>query len=111
MKKTPKVLLAGYNGANNTGSEARLLAIIDNLRTILGPEVKITVPTLNENNLRRYLKEDEFLKIAPIPSIFFFKLRKLVKEHDILLLVEGSCYMDTWTSALLWAFLWATRCA
>ncbi|HML05493.1 MAG TPA: polysaccharide pyruvyl transferase family protein, partial [Methanobacterium sp.] len=47
----------------------------------------------------------------PIPSIFFFKLRKLVKEHDILLLVEGSCYMDTWTSALLWAFLWATRCA
>ena len=29
----------------------------------------------------------------------------------MLLLVEGSTYMDTWTSALLWAFLWATRCA
>jgi polysaccharide pyruvyl transferase WcaK-like protein len=27
------------------------------------------------------------------------------------LLVEGSAYMDTWTSALLWYFLWATRCA
>ena len=27
------------------------------------------------------------------------------------MLVEGSCYMDTWTSALLWAFLWTTRCA
>jgi polysaccharide pyruvyl transferase WcaK-like protein len=38
-------------------------------------------------------------------------IRRLVKEHDILVLVEGSCYMDTWTSALLWAFLWATRCA
>jgi polysaccharide pyruvyl transferase WcaK-like protein len=111
MKKTPKVLLVGYNGANNTGSEARLLSIIEDVRTILGHETIITVPTLNEANLRRYLKEDEFLKIAPISSIFFFDIRKLVKEHDILLLVEGSCYMDTWTSALLWAFLWATRCA
>jgi polysaccharide pyruvyl transferase WcaK-like protein len=26
-------------------------------------------------------------------------------------LVEGSAYMDTWGSALLWYFLWATRCA
>jgi polysaccharide pyruvyl transferase WcaK-like protein len=111
MKKNPKVLLVGYNGANNTGSEARLLSIIKDVRTILGPETIITVPTLNEINLRRYLKEDEFLKIAPISSIFFFDVRRLVKKHDILLLVEGSCYMDTWTSALLWAFLWATRCA
>lgn len=111
MKKSPKVLLSGYNGANNTGSEARLLSIIEDIRAILGSDVHITVPTLNEANLRRYLKEDKFLKIAPISSIFFFDVRRLVKEHDILLLVEGSCYMDTWTSALLWAFLWATRCA
>jgi polysaccharide pyruvyl transferase WcaK-like protein len=111
MKNNPKVLLLGYNGANNTGSEARLLSIIGDVRTILGPKALITVPTLNEVNLRRYIKEDEFLKIAPISSIFFFDIRRLVKEHDILVLVEGSCYMDTWTSALLWAFLWATRCA
>lgn len=110
MKKTPKVLLLGYNGANNTGSEARLISIIDDVRSILGSKVIITVPTLNKDNLKRYLKEDEFLKIAPISTIFFFDIRRLVKEHDILLLVEGSCYMDTWTSALLWAFLWATRC-
>jgi polysaccharide pyruvyl transferase WcaK-like protein len=32
-----------------------------------------------------------------------------VREHDLVMLVEGSCYMDTWTSALLWAFLWATK--
>ena len=111
MKNNPKVLLLGYNGANNTGSEARLLSIIEDVRSILGPKTLITVPTLNEANLRRYLKEDEFLKIAPIASIFFFDIRRLVKEHDILILVEGSCYMDTWTSALLWAFLWGTRCA
>lgn len=106
-----KVLLVGYNGANNTGSEARLLSIIDDVRTVFGSDVQITVPTLNEKNLRRYLKEEPDLHIAPIPSIFFYTLRKLVKQHDLILLVEGSCYMDTWTSALLWAFLWSTRCA
>jgi polysaccharide pyruvyl transferase WcaK-like protein len=107
----PKVLLVGYNGANNTGSEARLMAIIEDVRNVLGSDTEITVPTLNENNLRRYLVEDEKLHIAPIPSIFFFAIDRLVKEHDLVLLVEGSCYMDTWTSALLWAFLWATNSA
>ncbi|MBP2046392.1 polysaccharide pyruvyl transferase family protein [Methanobacterium aggregans] len=106
-----KVLLVGYNGANNTGSEARLISIIKDVRAVLGPDVFITIPTLNEKNLRRYIKEEANLKIVPIPSIFFFAIRKLVKEHDLVLLVEGSCYMDTWTSALLWAFLWTTRCA
>lgn len=107
----PKVLLVGYNGANNTGSEARLLAIIDDVRAVLGDDVQITVPTLNEKNLRRYLKEEACIHIVSIPSIFFWTERRLVNEHDLVLLVEGSCYMDTWTSALLWAFLWASRCA
>jgi len=106
-----KVLLVGYNGANNTGAEARLLAIIEDVRAVLGESALITVPTLNEANLRRYIKEGPNLRIVPIPSIYFFAIRRLVKEHDLILLVEGSCYMDTWTSALLWVFLWATRCA
>jgi polysaccharide pyruvyl transferase WcaK-like protein len=109
--KKVKILLVGYNGANNTGSEARLHAIINDLKEILGKNVEIAVPTLNQENLRRYLKETETIKIVPLPSIYFFTMRKLVKEHTIVILVEGSCYMDTWTSALLWAFLWATKCA
>ena len=108
---SPKVLLVGYNGANNTGSEARLLTIIDDVRAVLGEDTEITIPSLNEANLRRYIQESATLKIAPIPSIFFSAIRRLVKESDLVALVEGSCYMDTWTSALLWAFLWATRCA
>jgi polysaccharide pyruvyl transferase WcaK-like protein len=103
--RTVKVLLVGYNGANNTGSEARLLAIIAEARSVLGPEAIITVPTLNERNLRRYIKEDERLRIAPIPSIYFFALRRLIREHDLIMLIEGSCYMDTWAKALLWAYL------
>lgn len=108
-KKPPKIMLLGYNGANNTGSEARLLAIIEELQELFPYQIQITVPTLNEQNLRRYLKEESNVHIEPIPPIFFRAMKRLVKEHDLVLLVEGSCYMDTWTSALLWAFLYATR--
>jgi polysaccharide pyruvyl transferase WcaK-like protein len=110
-KDKPKLLLMGYNGANNTGSEARLLAIIEDIRSVLGQEVDITVPSLNPTNLRRYLKEGPHQRIERVPSIYFFALRRMVKEHDVILLVEGSCYMDTWTSALLWAFLWVSKYA
>jgi polysaccharide pyruvyl transferase WcaK-like protein len=106
----PRILLAGYNGANNTGAEAKLLSVIDEVRSVLGPEVQIIVPTLNEENLRRYLKESPKLKIEPVtPSLFFWDIRKFVKESDLVLIVEGSCYMDTWGSALLWYYLLATR--
>ncbi|HUY99839.1 MAG TPA: polysaccharide pyruvyl transferase family protein [Thermomicrobiaceae bacterium] len=107
----PSVMMMGYNGANNTGAEALLLADIEDVRAVLGPEALITVPTLNPVNLRRYLREGPYLRIAPFPSIYFRALRRLVRQHDLIMLVEGSSYMDTWTSALLWAYLWVTRCA
>jgi polysaccharide pyruvyl transferase WcaK-like protein len=101
----------GYNGANNTGAEALLLADIQDIRAVLGPNARLTIPSLNPRNLRRYVRETENLRIAPIPSIFFLELWRLVRRQDLVLLVEGSAYMDTWTSALLWAFLWTTHCA
>lgn len=106
-----KVLLVGYNGANNTGAEALLLSDIEDVRAVLGPDALITVPTLNESNLRRYVVEGPNLRIAPIPSIYPLALRQLVAEHDLIMLVEGHCYMDSSTSLLLWAYLWATHCA
>lgn len=107
----PTVLLVGYNGANNTGAEALLQADLADLRAVLGPDARLTVPTLNAANLRRYLHETPTLRIAPIPSVFPGAVRRLVRAHDLVVLVEGSAYMDTWTPALLWYFLWATRCA
>lgn len=107
----PKVLLVGYNGANNTGAEALLLADIADVRAVFGDQATITVPTLNESNLRRYLTETPTLRIARIPPIYVRAFRRLVRDHDLVMLVEGSSYMDTWTSALLWAYLWVTRCA
>ncbi|HYE67698.1 MAG TPA: polysaccharide pyruvyl transferase family protein, partial [Anaerovoracaceae bacterium] len=110
-KDIRKVLLMGYNGANNTGSEARLIAIVDEVRNVLGHEVEITIPTICGENLRRYIKEEPNLKIVDYPTVYFFALYRLVKEHDLILLTEGSCYMDTWSSCLLWAWLWVTGCA
>jgi polysaccharide pyruvyl transferase WcaK-like protein len=106
-----KVALVGYNGANNTGSEARLLKVIDDVRAVCGPEVRITVPSLNVANLRRYVREDDGLRIVALPSLYHLAIDRMVKDSDVMMLVEGSCYMDTWTSSLLAAYLWATRCA
>jgi polysaccharide pyruvyl transferase WcaK-like protein len=67
---------------------------------------------LNEKNLRRYLQEDPNLKIKRVrPSVFFFDIWKFVRQNDLIILVEGSCYMDTWGQALLWFYLLATRFA
>ncbi len=109
--KPLKILLAGYNGKNNTGSEARLLSIIDDVRQVFGTDAQIIIPTLNEKNLRRYVKEAPNLRIEKIPTIFYGPLRSLARESDLVILTEGSCYMDTWGSPLLWAFLWTTRSA
>jgi polysaccharide pyruvyl transferase WcaK-like protein len=110
-RSEPRVLMFGYNGANNTGAEALLLADIEDVRKALGPQAIITIPSLNPPNLRRYVKETPNLRIAPMPTLFFGTLRHLVRENDLVMLVEGSTYMDTWTSAMLWAYLWTTRCA
>ena len=108
----PRVLLVGYNGANNTGAEAKLLVSINEIRSVLGSNTHFTVPSLNETNLRRYLTESPTLKIERVrPSLFFLDVRKFVKQSDLIILVEGSCYMDSWGSALLWCYLLATRYA
>jgi polysaccharide pyruvyl transferase WcaK-like protein len=106
-----RVLLLGYNGANNTGAEALLLADIEDVSAVLGPQAVITIPSLNPPNLRRYVKEGPNLRIVPLPTIFFATIRRLVRENDLTMLVEGSTYMDTWASAMLWIYLWATHCA
>ena len=110
-RSAQRVLLVGYNGANNTGAEALLLADIEDVRAVLGPQAVITIPSLNPSNLRLYVKETPNLRIVPLPTVFFSTLRRLVHENDLIMLVEGSTYMDTWSSALLWAYLWTTRCA
>lgn len=107
----PRVLLVGYSGANNTGAEALLLADIQDMRAVFGPDVRITIPTINPANLRRYVQEGPDLRIAFLPTLFFPAMHRFVADNDLVFLVEGSSYMDTWSSVLLWLYLWTTRCA
>jgi len=109
--KPVNVLLVGYNGANNTGAEARLIAVIDDVRTVLGPEAIITIPALNVKNLKRYVIESPKTRIVHLPTIFWPTLWWLARSSDLVMLVEGSTYIDTYSSGLLKAYLWATRCA
>ena len=107
----PRILLIGYNGANNTGAEALLLSDIADVRDVFGPRAQITIPALDPANLHRYVGGIPGVRVEHLPTVFPLTVRRLVREHDLVILVEGSAYMDTWTSALLWYFLWATRCA
>jgi polysaccharide pyruvyl transferase WcaK-like protein len=107
----PRILLIGYNGANNTGAEALLLADLADVRAVFGPDAPITIPALEPANLRRYVGEEAGVRIERLPTIFPGTVRRLARSHDLVMLVEGSAYMDTWASALLWYFLWATHCA
>ncbi len=111
LKSGPRVLMLGYSGANNTGAEALLLADIEDVQAVLGPQAVITIPCLNPANLRRYVKETPNLRIAFMPTLYFSTLSRLVRENDLVMLVEGSTYMDTWSSAMLWCYLWTTYCA
>jgi protein-S-isoprenylcysteine O-methyltransferase Ste14 len=88
----PRILLLGYSGANNTGSEALLLADIEDVRAVLGPQAVITIPSLNPPNLRRYINESPVLRIVHLPTIYFSTIHRLVRENDLVMLVEGSTY-------------------
>jgi polysaccharide pyruvyl transferase WcaK-like protein len=111
LRASPRILLIGYNGANNAGSEARLLAVIEDVRAVLGPSARMTIPTLDAARQSRYLREEPDLHILPYSMLDLTKIGRLVRLHDIVLLVEGSCFMETWTSAMLLAFLRIIKCA
>lgn len=111
MRADPKILLVGYNGANNTGAEALLLADIADVRAVFGPGARLTIPALEPANLARYVRDLPGVEIIPMPMIFLSATRHLVAQHDLVVLVEGATYMDSSASALLWYFMWATRCA
>jgi len=96
-KKHPRVLIVGYNGANNTGAEALLQADIEDVRSVLGPQATITVPTLNERICAVICRKARRC-VLPHAYLFFGAISQLVKESDLVLLAEGSTYMDTWAA-------------
>jgi len=106
------VLCFGYNGVNNTGSEAKLLTTLDTIKRLLdGRLEELAVLTLDDKNQIRYLQtKHPDVRIIPIAPAYAFKhpiaINKLMFGHgfDITFLSEGSTFIDHFSSLFLWGF-------
>lgn len=103
-------LLVGYGGAANTGAEARTDGAI---RQILGVDqrIHIALTSLDRRQTLRYIEETERLRVVEINPIFIFSILELVFKAHMVVLVEGSCFKENFSSALLWFFLYAADLA
>lgn len=97
--KKIKILLVGYNGARNTGSDVRVTAIAGQIRKLFGPDkVKITVMTLNAAALEGYFDED--VDLLTFSSLFPMDLFRACTSHHAVILCEGSTLKSTFANGL-----------
>ena len=98
---TLSILLLGYNGVNNIGSEARLLATINDLRATLGDRLgRISVMSMNEENQRRFIKDPD-VDILHIGPRSLLDPAVIGVNTDVLMLIDGSAWMDRFSSIFL----------
>lgn len=100
------ILLFGYNGVNNTGSEAKLLTTIIDLKEVLKDKLgKLGVLTQSKEKQKRYVRDKE-IEIIEIGSVtaFFNPTILFTKKYDLLILNEGSTFIDHFSSLFLYMF-------
>lgn len=93
-----KVLLAGYNGARNTGSDVRVAALAEQLRDRFGRAVEISVMSLDAKCTAPYFADD--VRQIPFGTLFFGKLYRACSEHHVAILCEGSTLKSKFANAL-----------
>lgn len=97
--KKLKMLLVGYNGARNTGADARVVALVEQLIEEFGNDaIEITVMTLNPENVKGYFPAS--VKLYPFPTFFCWSLFRAASAHHVALLCEGSTLTHTFADAL-----------
>ena len=97
--KKIKLLLAGYNGARNTGSDVRAAEIARQARQVFGKEnVQITVMTMDTSSMEGYFDPDAAL--LPFSSLFPLDLWRACASHHAAILCEGSTLKSTFANAL-----------
>lgn len=97
--KPVKVLLVGYNGARNTGADARVVALLRQLEEVTDPEkVSFTVMTLSTEHVNGYFSSR--IRLLPFTTFFFFSLLKAASMHHVAVLCEGSTLTRTFADAL-----------
>lgn len=94
-----KILLVGYNGARNTGADARVVALTQQLQEALGAEqAELTVMTLDEDSVRGYFAPA--VRLYRFSTMFFFPLLRAASESHVAVLCEGSTLTRTFADAL-----------
>lgn len=94
-----RILLVGYNGARNTGADARVVALTQQLQQTLGTDdVELTVMTLDEDNIRGYFAPT--VRLFRFTTFFFFSLLRATSRSHIAILCEGSTLTRTFADAL-----------
>ena len=94
-----KVLLAGYNGARNTGSDVRVAALADQIIAALGADnVEVSVMSFDLESTAPYFEGK--VRQVSFSTIFFIPLLKACSEHHVVVLCEGSTFKSKFADAL-----------
>ncbi len=92
-------ILSGYYGFNNSGDDALLMALINDLRECK-EDVRIGVLSSNPMQTKKRYRVDAFKRLSPI------RLKKLFKKSKVLLSGGGSLIQDETSSKSLWYYLY-----
>lgn len=94
-----KILLVGYNGARNTGADARVVALTQQLEQTLGTEEAVlTVMTLETESVGGYFSKS--VRLLHFTTVFIFSLLRACSTHHVAILCEGSTLTPTFADAL-----------
>lgn len=94
-----KILLVGYNGARNTGADARVVALTQQLEQALGAQkTELTVMTLDTDNVTGYFSAS--VRLLHFTTVFVFSLLRACSRHHVAILCEGSTLTPTFAEAL-----------
>jgi polysaccharide pyruvyl transferase WcaK-like protein len=91
-----KLLIAGYNGAKNTGEEVRVQEIVRQFRRVLGAEnLELAVLTLNPDFSREYY---EGARQVHLPFVFPPFLYNEVPAYDGVVATCGAMFMSKFSN-------------
>jgi polysaccharide pyruvyl transferase WcaK-like protein len=96
--KKLKLLLAGYNGTRNTGSDVRVQEIVRQIRRILGADnIELSVMSQNFGYSQGYFEEARQVHLPDVyPPFLHSEIRK---QHGVIA-CEGSMFKSKFANAL-----------
>ncbi len=103
-------LVVGFGGISNAGAEARTAGAVRQMLDA-DPRVRVTLTSMDRLRSLRYLEENERLHVAQLHHVFVWSVARLAARADIVVLVEGSCFKEIFSPALLWFFLFVAELA